>query len=103
MHQPFGDTNKPSICYIFDLANDRILYQDHLLAYNVEFLGTDQTDPEEAMNKTDRLMVMDYDGDGKTDICHINENGTNIYTFDVVKDVLTARKVATYTNLKKLI
>ncbi len=101
VHQPFGDTNKPSICYIFDLANDRILYQDHLLAYNVEFLGTDQTDPEEAMNKTDRLMVMDYDGDGKTDICHINENGTNIYTFDVVKDVLTARKVATYTNLKK--
>lgn len=101
VHQPFGDTSKPSKCYIFDLAGNRIIYQNHVLPYNVEFVGTQQSDPKAANNNTDKLFVMDYDGDGKTDICHINESGVNIYTFDVSGSTLTARKVATYTGLKK--
>lgn len=101
VHQPFGDTGKPSKCYIFDLVNNRIIYQNHVLPYNVEFVGTQQSDPKVAKNNTDKLFVMDYDGDGKTDICHINESGVNIYTFDVSGSTLTPRKVATYTGLKK--
>ena len=101
VHQPFGDTGKPSKCYIFDLAGNRILYQNHVLPYNVDFVGTQQSDPKAANNNTDKLLVMDYDGDGKTDICHINESGVNIYTFDVSGSTLTARKVATYTGLTK--
>ena len=101
VHQPFGDTSKPSKCYIFDLAGNSIIYQNHVLPYNVEFVGTQQSDPKAANNNTDKLFVMDYDGDGKTDICHINESGVNIYTFDVSGSTLTARKVATYTGLKK--
>ena len=101
VHQPFGDTSKPSKCYIFDLAGNSIIYQNHVLPYNVEFVGTQQSDPKTANNNTDKLFVMDYDGDGKTDICHINESGVNIYTFDVSGSTLTARKVATYTGLKK--
>ena len=101
VHQPFGDTSKPSKCYIFDLAGNRIIYQNHVLPYNVEFVGTQQSDPKTANNNTDKLFVMDYDGDGKTDICHINESGVNIYTFDVSGSTLAARKVATYTGLKK--
>lgn len=101
VHQPFGDTDKPSKCYVFDLASNRILYQGHVLPYNVNFVGTQQTEAKSAANNTDRLLVMDYDGDGKTDICHINASGTNIYTFDVSGSILTARKVATYTNLNK--
>lgn len=101
VHQPFGDTGKPSKCYIFDLVNNRIIYQNHVLPYNVEFVGTQQSDPKAANNNTDKLFVMDYDGDGKTDICHINESGVNIYTFDVSGSTLTPRKVATYTGLKK--
>lgn len=85
----------------FDLVGNRIIYQNHVLPYNVEFVGTQQSDPKAANNNTDKLFVMDYDGDGKTDICHINESGVNIYTFDVSGSTLTARKVATYTGLKK--
>ena len=45
---------------------------------------------------------MDYDGDGKTDLCHINENfGVNVYTFDAVGNSISARKVMTYTGLNK--
>lgn len=84
------------------MVNNRILYQGHVLPYNVEFVGTQQSDPKTANNNTDKLFVMDYDGDGKTDICHINESGVNIYTFDVSGSTLTPRKVATYTGLKNL-
>lgn len=101
VHQPFGDTGKPSKCYIFDLAGNKILYQNHVLPYNVDFVGTQQSDPKAAANNSDRLFVMDYDGDGKTDICHINESGVNIYTFDISGSTMTPRKVATYTGLKK--
>lgn len=44
---------------------------------------------------------MDYDGDGKSDICLINDTGVHIYTFDVSGSTLTGRKVSTYTGLKK--
>ena len=100
-HQPFGDTTKPSICYIFDLAGNRILFQSHIFPYVVDFVGTQQTDPKAASNNTDKLYVMDYDGDGKSDICHVGPNGVNIYTFDVSGSTWTSRKVATYTGLKK--
>lgn len=101
-HQPMGDTTKPSTCYLFDLENDSILYQGHVMSYKVEFIGTEQVNADSAYNHTDRLFPLDYDGDGKTDLCHINENGTNIYTFDVSNDTLTARLVGTYTGLKKV-
>lgn len=100
-HQPFGDASKPSICYIFDLAGNRILYQSHIFPYVVDFVGTQQTDPKAAANNTDKLYVMDYDGDGKSDICHVGPNGVSIYTFDVSGSTWTSRKVGTYTGLKK--
>ena len=88
VHQPFGDTTKPSKCYVFDLINNTVLFQNHVLTLA-------------AANNTDKLIVMDYDGDGKSDICHINDNGVNIYTFDVTGNTMTARLVATYTGLNK--
>ena len=101
VHQPFGDTGKPSLCYIFDLVGNKILFQNYVLPYNIEFVGTQQSDPQTAVNNTDKLFVMDYDGDGKTDICHINESGVNLYTFKVSGNTLTAQKVGTYTGLTK--
>lgn len=100
-HQPFGDTGKPSKCYIFDLESNRILYQSNLFAYNVDFVGTQQSDAQAAFNNTDRLFVMDYDGDGKSDICLINDSGVNIYTFNVSGSTMTGQKITTYTGLKK--
>lgn len=99
VHQPFGDTTKPSKCYVFDLANNKILYQSAVLPYNVEFVGTQQSDAQAAANNSDKLFVFDYDGDGKSDICHISSSGATIYTFDVNGTSMTARKVATYSGL----
>ncbi len=101
VHQPFNDTSKPSKCYVFDLNKNNILFEGHLFAYNVEFVGTEQSNPVDAANNSDRLFVLDYDGDGKTDICHINENGIDIYTFDTIDNNLTAHKVSTYGGLKR--
>lgn len=99
VHQPFGDTTKPSMCYLFDLNNDKILYQSSVFPYNIEFVGTQQGDATAAANNSDKLFVFDYDGDGKTDICHISSTGANIYTFDVSGTSISARKVATYSGL----
>ncbi len=101
IHQPFGDTTKPSKCYIFDLINNTILFQGHVFPYSVDFVGTQQSSQQAATNNSDKLYVMDYDGDGKSDICYINENGTHIYTFDVTGNTMTARLVATYAELNK--
>lgn len=101
VHQPFGDTDKPSVCYIFDLAGNRILYKGHIFPYNVEFVGTRQPDAQKAINNSDRFFVMDYDGDGKTDLCHIDETGINIYTFVVRAGIFASRKVATSNILTK--
>ena len=101
VHQPFGDTGKPSKCYVFDLLKNKVLYQNHVFPFNVDFVGTEQSDAKAAVNNTDKLLVIDYDGDGKSDICHINESGINVYTFDVSGETYTARKVATDAVLNK--
>lgn len=102
VHRPFGDTGKPSKCYVFDLVNNKILYQNHVFPLNIDFVGVQQTDPDAADNNSDKLLVMDYDGDGKTDICHINEDGVNIYTFETSgTNIVGTRKIASYTGLRK--
>ena len=102
VHQPFGDTGKPSKCYVFDLVNDKILFQSHVFPLNIDFVGIQQSDPDAANNNSDKLLVMDYDGDGKTDICHINENCVDVYTFETSgTNIVGAKKIASYTGLNK--
>ncbi len=102
IHQPFGDTGKPSNCYVFDLVNDKILFQDYVFPFNIDFVGVRQSDPDAANNNSDKLLVMDYDGDGKTDICHINGNGIDIYTFETSgTNIVGTKKIASYTGLNK--
>ena len=100
-HNPFGNTNITSKCYLFDLESNDKLYEGYAFPYVVDFMGTRQTDPVAAKENTDRLFVMDYDGDGKSDVCLINDSGISIYTFDISGTSYTMRKVATYTGLKK--
>lgn len=101
VHEPFGDTSKPSICYIFDLENNNILYQSHILDYNLEFVGDEQTDAQEAANNSDKLLVLDADGDGKTDICHIDASGIHVYTFTVSGSTMSIKTLFTSAALKK--
>lgn len=96
---PLGPRSHPSRCYLFDLESDSVLFNGEVFEYNVEFMGTLQTDAKDAYNKTDKLLTFDYDGDGKTDICLISSRGTEIYTFDVNGSALTARLAATYPGL----
>lgn len=93
-NEPFGDTSLPSKVYVFDIVNGNILYENHVFDYNVEFLwvGSDSSDAEAAKHNTDKLFVLDYDGDGKTDVCHINDDNMMMYYFDTSGSLLTMRQ-----------
>lgn len=85
-HQPFNDASRPTKCYLFDLENNKILYEGHVFPYYVSFIGTEISDPWATTNSSDRLLVFDANGDGKTDICLINADGINTYTFNTNTD-----------------
>jgi len=97
---PFG-WNVPGRCYLFDLETGSKLYEGTPFQMYKEFVGTNQSDPQAAAQNSDRLYVFDYDGDGKTDICLINDSGTHIYTFDNTGTTYSVRHVASYAVLKK--
>lgn len=81
-YDSFQDGKEISKCYVFDLANNMTLYQSGgFLRYHVTFVGLAQPDPKAAANNSDKLLQLDYDGDGKTDLCHISDSGMDIYTF----------------------
>jgi RHS repeat-associated protein len=100
-HNPFGWTDKPTKCYLFDLETNTKLYDGQPFAYNVTFVGTLQTNPDIAAQNTDRLFVFDYDGDGKSDLCLINSLGTYIYTFNVSGSTYSMQQIAYYSGLKR--
>lgn len=74
-NNPFGETTRPSKCYIFDLENNELLMNDFVLTYIKGFVNS----PSSLVS--DIIEAFDYDGDGKTDLCHINGNGVKFYTF----------------------
>ena len=97
---PFDETDNPSTCYIYDLNNYTTLYTSNLLHLQVSFAGSQQ-DGLTAENNSDKLFAIDYNGDGKTDLVHINSSGTDIYEFSVNGSTWTAQKIATYTGLNR--
>lgn len=101
-NNPFGNGDFKSSCIIFDLLEDKKLYEGHVFDYNVEFLGSKQTDAQTVADFSDKLVIFDYDGDGKSDICHINDNGINVYTFKVLNGVFTPCLIAKDISLKKI-
>lgn len=50
-----------------------------------------------SLNLSDQVFVMDYDGDGKADICRKTSSATEIYTLDTSNGNLV--KIATYANI----
>lgn len=66
MNYPLGKTDKKSKCTLIDLYNNVKMYD----AFKFEFeRGNDQ------------IIPMDYNGDGKTDICFFNASGMYVYSF----------------------
>ena len=98
---PFGETGNPSTCYIYDLENNTTLYSGNLLDFQKEFEteGSTSCSATVAENYSDKVFPFDYDGDGKTDLCHIHSTGTDVYTFSPSGNSLTAQLVSTYSSL----
>lgn len=96
---PFGETGYPSTCHIYDLEGNTTLYSGTLIDFYKEYVLTGDASISnlEAENASDKVFPIDYDGDGKTDLCHINSNGMDVYTFNKSGNTLTGQLVATNT------
>ena len=94
---PFGETGHPSMCYIYNLIDNTTLYAAHLLDFQkyYESEGNISQSATAAESISDKIILFDYNGDGKTDICHVRESGTDIYSFTRYGNSLSAQKVAT--------
>jgi hypothetical protein len=90
--KPFGDNNNRSVCYLYDLYNNKVLFQGHVFNYSVDF-----NHPE----NNDIIIPLDYDADGKTDINHVTETGTTVYRFHISGGKYSLEKVITDKVLKK--
>lgn len=97
---PFETGSGTSMCYIYDLNNNTTLYSGNLFDYE-RYLEGNMRSADVAENLSDKVFTMDYNGDGKTDLCHINSNGLRIYTFSQNGSTWTASLTATYTGLTK--
>ncbi|MBD5369746.1 MAG: hypothetical protein HDR80_01180, partial [Bacteroides sp.] len=81
LHQPTGDSQFPSEIFLYDLENDNLLFHGHVMDFKVMLPGTANSDADFIALNSDRIIIIDCDGDGKSDICHIHEKGTTVYTF----------------------
>ncbi len=87
----------PSRVFLFDLDQGKLLFRkDNPFHYKVDFSD---------YSKNDIILTIDYDGDGKTDICKINDSGIEFFTFDVTLsssgNTYTLRKVSSNTSITK--
>lgn len=98
---PFGESNHPSKCYLFDLINNTLLYEGSLFTFCQQFCGSVYDTEEDFPEAQERVFVMDYNGDGKTDICHVDGSGLKIYSFSVSGSSWTGSLAGTYTGLNK--
>jgi len=88
-YNPLGNGNATKIM-VFDLETGTTLC-------NTTFSGFNFT----ANNTSSNIVfAMDYDGDGRNEICHIHSNGTDIYAFSGTTS-LSLSKIATISDLKQ--
>lgn len=97
---PFETGSGTSICYIYDLNNNSTLYTGTPFNYE-KYLESTERSAYDAERLSDKVFTMDYNGDGKTDLCHINSSGLRIYTFNQNGSTWTASLKATVTGLTK--
>ena len=71
------------------------------LEYMADILGVSQNSPLAAENNSDKLLIVDINGDGKHEICHINNTGTAFYSFNTSGSAWPIQKVASFSGIKK--
>lgn len=89
-------------CRIYDIANDELLYNG--TPFSCNFIQSSYWGgyTAEQIKNMDHLFVMDYNNDGKSDICIIKGDGTYIYEFDSnASGALACSQVNTYTDLTR--
>lgn len=91
----------PTVCYLFDLENNRILYQGSPFKFEpiLPKYPDHSISGEDADKQSDKLLVLDHDGDGQTEICLINGEGTYFYKFNISGNLLTL--LGSDSNLQK--
>lgn len=89
--------------YLLDLENNTELFRCYPFNFNVIFPrnGSGYKSDQDAYNQSDKLYVLDYDGDGKSDLCHINSIGATRYTFSKTGTSYSINGSSTFTGLKK--
>lgn len=98
----FYRQNPGTICTLLDLENDKILYRGSPFDFHnvIPRSGDPAISSDEAFNRSDKLFPLDFDGDGKTDVGIVKDDGTYYYTFKGSSS-LTCELLAKSTNLKK--
>ena len=102
-HHPLKENDsRATKCYLIDLNGNQILYQGTPFMFSRTYWGTEQPNAESAERQSNKLVAMDYDGDGKTDFCHIAPNKTDIYSFEPSANGLVLRRKAEYTGITQM-
>lgn len=98
----FYDQNIGTKCVILDLENNKILYNGSPFTFynRIPRSGDPDISSEDAYNRSDKLFPADFDGDGKTDICIVKDDGTYYYTFNGPSS-LSCFQLAKTTSLQK--
>jgi hypothetical protein len=79
--------------YLFDVHTGATLFSGNVFTFG----SSSETD-----TIVPQLIPMDFDGDGKTDLCHVHASGTDIYIFESTSTGYTlVKKGATYAALNK--
>jgi RHS repeat-associated protein len=95
--------------YIFDVNGKKIMYNSENFSpstvlndvkYYV-YYSKKYEYAEESEDKSDRFFVVDYNGDGKSDLCVINSIGISIYEFVTINGVLNCKLISQNTSLKR--
>lgn len=94
MDKPLGHDDMPGVVYIFDLENNKIVYNSGLLKYTEKLNNDSDKNLYKfyMINNSDKLFVADIDGDGKSDLGLIDPNGMHIYSFHKINGVFTGEQ-----------
>lgn len=100
-HKTLSSSAQSGLCWVFDLEGGTCLMSSTLLQHSVPLLGTENQDAAAIALNSDRLLVMDVDGDGKTDLCHVNSSGTYVYAFEPSGGNLALALKGSYSGLSR--